>query len=137
MFATLGVPLTDIANTSFPSMLLNPFPTKFAAVVSVTVPVILPTFVTPANACTLSKAPEPDIVNGDDPPNITKVPAVTNAAVNSASLPVIVCAFVNVTFPVVFPPIVDSTVLTIVPSAAFEIVITTSSSFATTLSNAA
>ena len=138
MSATLGVPLTDIANTSFPSILLNPAPAKFVAVVSVTVPVMLPAFVTPASACTLSNAAVPDdISNGVEPPNITLDPAVTNAAVNSASVPwIFVCPLVIVTSPEVLPPIVCNTLASNVVAAS-DNVITTSPSFATTLSNAA
>ena len=93
--------------------------------------------VTPANAFTLSTAPvcPDDISNGVavDPPKITFVAPVTNAAVKSASVPCIfVCALLKVTLPSVLPPIVFNTLASSVVVVS-DNVITTSSSFATTL----
>ena len=69
----------------------------------------------------------------------TNDPVVTNAAVNSDAAPVIFTAFDTVTVPVVLPPIVDKSVPAIVAAedakASSDIVMVTSGSFNTILSN--
>ena len=135
-WSLVGVPLTVTANTS----LLDKLPIPAARVApsaEVIVPVIIPALVTAFNAFTLSTAPVcPDVISNGvavDPPNITFVSAVTNAAVKSASVPCIfVCGLLTVTLPPVLPPIVFNTLASSVVVVS-DNVITTSSSFATTL----
>ena len=114
------ISVADVVNTST-------FEALFAANVAVTTPAFA------AIAFNSATVGLPDIVGFDDVAT-TRVPAVTNAAVTSAGEPVIIIAFDASTVPVVFPPIVDNIVATRLVSFTSSIIISTSLSFATTLS---